>query len=297
MSLSSRSLYFIFISLATILVACGQKQERIKNARKFINEWNYERAISELISLREDKDPVVSYILGYCYLRKNEPAEAANYFSRTLAVDSSFADSIADIYTKLANNALKVNETNRAVVLYDELSKLIPNAVGADDLFLIGDVNYDRGNHLVVIQAYQKALAIDSLSPAARRARSRLIRSLLASDSLAHALTLAKADYQRSKIADNVLQLGEITFAVGKKYFESQMFDSALIYFDEVRGHQEPKSLLDDVYFYLGEIYFRQDSLTLALDAYKKVLRLNPYQKGDLVPKAQARIREIKDRR
>jgi tetratricopeptide (TPR) repeat protein len=139
-----------------------------------------------LISLREDKDPAILYILGYCYLRKNETAEAANYFSRALAQDSSFADSITDIYTKLAKNALKVNEMNRAVLLYDELSKLVPNAVGADDLFLIGDVNYDQGNHLVVIQAYQKALAIDSLSPTARKARSRLIRSLLASDSLAH---------------------------------------------------------------------------------------------------------------
>ncbi|HEX7318752.1 MAG TPA: tetratricopeptide repeat protein [bacterium] len=296
MSLPSRYLYGFFISLAVVLIACGQKQERIRNARKFINEWNYERAISELISFREDKDPAISYILGYCYLRKNETAEAANYFSRTLAEDSTFADSIAGFYTRLAKNALKVNETNRAVQLYDELSKLVPNAVGADDLFLIGDVNYDQGNHLVVIQAYQKALAIDSLSSTARKARNRLIRSLLASDSFAHALVLAKVEYQRSKIADNVLQLGEITYAVGKKYFESQMYDSAMAYFDEVLGQQEPKSLLDDVYFHLGEIYLRQDSLTLALDAYKKVLRLNPYQKGDLVAKAQARIKEIKEK-
>jgi hypothetical protein len=35
----------------------------------------------------------------------------------------------------------------------------------------------------------------------------------------------------------------------------------------------------------------------LALDAYKKVLRLNPYQKGDLVPKAQARIKEIQEKK
>jgi len=285
------------ITLTLLFIACGQKQERINTARRLINEWNYERAISELISYRAAKDPEIQYLLGYCYLKKNEFNEAANYFTNSLSRDSTFKDSIAAAYIRLAKNALKVTDSNRAVMLYQELSKLVPEAVQADDLFLIGDLNYEQGNYPLVIPAYRKALSVDSTSPAARRARSKLIKSLIACDSLALALNLATTEYERSKIAENVLQLGEIKFAVGKRLFDLGLSDSAKFYFREVIAQQEPKSLLDDVYFYLGEIFFKQDSLTLALDSYKRVLRLNPYQKGDIVQKTQERIKEIKERK
>jgi hypothetical protein len=38
-----------------------------------------------------------------------------------------------------------------------------------------------------------------------------------------------------------------------------------------------------------------RDNFPPALEAYKKVLRLNPYEKGELVKKAKARIEEIKE--
>jgi tetratricopeptide (TPR) repeat protein len=68
------------------------------------------------------------------------------------------------------------------------------------------------------------------------------------------------------------------------------------VFFELIISMQEPKSLLDDAYFFVGEIYLKRNNLDKALEAYKKVLRLNPYEKGEVVRKAKERIKEIKEK-
>jgi len=53
---------------------------------------------------------------------------------------------------------------------------------------------------------------------------------------------------------------------------------------------------LDDAHFYLGEIYLKKNMLGAALKAYKKVLRLNPYEKGEIIKQTKERIKEIKEK-
>lgn len=278
-----------------LIAGCSDKPERIHNARRFINEWNYDRALSELLALREDPDPEVQYLIGYCYLRKNEYLDAAEFFERALTVDTMYRDSVLRVYGQLAQNALKIEDAKKALMLYQEAARLVPGRNQARNLFIIGDIHYDQGNYPMAAAAYRQALAIDTTSDLTRRTRRRLIASLLACDSLDAAFVLAREQYDRSKISDNVLQLGEIRFARGRRFFEAGIIDSAKTDFLAIVGMGEPKSLLDDTHFYLGEIYARQDSMGLARESFKRVIRLNPYQKGDLVKRAQQRLAELKE--
>ncbi|KPJ72767.1 hypothetical protein AMJ52_05265 [candidate division TA06 bacterium DG_78] len=279
-----------------LLTSCAQKEERIKNARTFIKTWNYDRALTEIISYRNDKNPEIQYLLGYCYLKKNEFEGAARYFENSLSESEFFKDSIIRIYNGLAQNAIKINEPERALFLYQEIAKLVPEYEQANNLFILGDLNFEQGNYLSAVQAYQEALRIDSISTQAKEARPKFIRSLAETGSLTLALGLATEEYEKLKTAANLLLLTEIKFTVGKNFFDAGLFDSAQVYFEQITEHFEPKSFLDDAYFYLGEIFLKRNMLDTALEFYKKVLRLNPYEKGDIIKKTKERIKEIEEK-
>jgi tetratricopeptide (TPR) repeat protein len=277
-------------------MTCARREERIVNARKFINEWNYDRALTEIISLRNDKNSEIQYLIGYCYLRKNEYAEAMKYFTTTLEIDTVFKDSIIRVYNMLSQNALKINAPERALFLYQEVTKLVPEYEQAGNLFLIGDLNFQSGNHESAIRAYTRALQIDSTSQDAKRAKQQLIRAMAATGNLRSALPMAIEEYEKLKTAANLLLVSEIEFALGKKHFAAGTLDSAEIYFGYIIANQEPKSMLDDAYYYTAEIYYARGSHETALELYKKVLRLDPYQKGEMTQKAKERINEIKEK-
>lgn len=282
--------------LTLMLTSCSNKAERIANARKYIKTWNYDRALTEIISYRKAKDAEIQYLLGYCYLKKNEFGEAAIYFQKSLVNSEFFKDSVIALYNGLSMNAIKIKEPQRALFFYGEIAKLVPTYEQASNLFLVGDLNFNNGNYPASIQAYTKALAIDSISKQARRVKQKLVKALFESNSFYKALPLAQEQYEKLKTAANLLQLSEIHFALGHNLLNEGLLDSAQVFFELIISMQEPKSLLDDAYFFVGEIYLKRNNLDKALEAYKKVLRLNPYEKGEVVRKAKERIKEIKEK-
>ncbi len=287
----------LVLIMVTMFLLCTGKEERISNARKFIGQWNYDRALTEIISLRNVKNSEIQYLIGYCYLRKNEYAEATKYFSVALEMDTVFKDSIIRVYNILSQNALKINAPERALFFYQEITKLVPEYEQASNLFLIGDLNSQAGNHESAIRAYTRALQIDSTSQEARSARQRLIRSVAAIGDLSRALSMASREYESLKTAANLLLLSEIEFTLAKKHFAAGALDSAEIYFGHIIASQEPKSMLDDAYYYTAEIYYARGNYDAALELYKKVLRLDPYQKGETTQKAKERINEIREKK
>ncbi len=296
MTRNHRRLALLFFLLTAMLVSCSNKAEHIANARGYIKIWNYNRALTEIIFYRKTKDPEIQYLLGYCYLKKNEFGEAAIYFKKSLANSDIFEDSVITLYNRLSENAMKIGESERALFFYGEIAKLVPMYEQASNLFLIGNLNFDNGNYPASIQAYTKALAIDSTSKQARRTKQKLVKALFESNSLYKALELAQEQYENLKTAANLLQLSEIHFALGNNLFNKGLLDSAQAFFELIISMQEPKSLLDDAYFFVGEIYLKRNNFDKALEAYKKVLRLNPYEKGEVVRKTKERIKEIKEK-
>jgi tetratricopeptide (TPR) repeat protein len=283
------------ILLTGLCVHCANTQERINSARLFMKEWNYDRALTELISFRKDKNAEIQYLLGYCYLKKNEFGEALNYFGQSLVISEFFRDSIVDAYNTLAQNALRIHEPERALFLYGEVAKLVPTYDQANNLLLIGDLHFEKGNYPAALEAYTRAFDIDSTSDIAQEVMPRFITSLKECNMLERAFELATRQYEALKTAANLLLVSEIRFAIGTQLFNEGRIDSARMYFEMIIANNDPKSLIDDAYFYLGEIFYQQSNFAAALDAYKKVLRLNPYEKGDIIIKTKERIDEIKE--
>ncbi len=286
----------IFI-LTLGFICCSPKTQHVSNARKFISQWNYDRALIEILKYREDKDAEIQYLLGYCYFGKNEFSQAKDYFRNSLVIDSFFQDSIIGLYTTAAKKALRISDLSKALQFYKTLAELIPSYEQADNLFLVADLNFQQGNYPAAMQAYLDAFSIDSVSETATRHLRNFLKVLVECDSLERARAIALRLYRRSKTSENLLILGEINYLVGLRLFNTGNLDSATFFFREVILNQEPKSLIDDAAFYLGEIYFAQEKFDQALEYYKKVIRLNPYQKGELVLRSQERIKEMKEKK
>ncbi len=286
------------ISLIILLgfIFCSQKGQHINNARKFINQWNYDRALIEILKYREDKDAEIQYLLGYCYFGKNEYDQARDHFANVLKIDTLFKDSIISIYTNAAKKSLKINNLQKSLQFYKTLADLIPDYKQADNLFLVADLNFQQKNYPAALLGYLKAYEIDSTSESAKKSKRNFLKCLVECDSLELARSVALNEYKHLKSSENILVLGEINYLIGKKLFNNSMYDSATVFFKEVVTNQEPKSLVDDAYYYLGEIYYSGENFGQAMEYYSKVLRLNPYQKGELVQKSQARIKEIKEK-
>ncbi|MEO0160869.1 MAG: tetratricopeptide repeat protein [candidate division WOR-3 bacterium] len=284
--------YFLII----LLLTCAAQDVHVKNARRFIGQWNYDRALVELLKYRETPDAEVQYLIGVCYFGKNEYDQAKEHFKIALDNDTIFKDSIINVYNTATKKALAISDFKKALYFSRILADLIPDHRQADNLFLMADLNFREGDYHNALLGYLKAFDIDSTSEVARRSIKNFLRTLIACDSLKRAHALALKEYKKMRTSENLLLLGEINYLLGKKYFASNQYDSALIYFKEIAVSQEPKSLLDDSYFYIAEIFYNQENYSQALEYYKKVLRLNPYQKGELVQKAQARIKEIKEK-
>ncbi|MEO0094713.1 MAG: tetratricopeptide repeat protein [candidate division WOR-3 bacterium] len=287
---------FKFLLAIIFLLVCSQKNTHIKNARKFINQWNYDRALIEILKYREDKDAEIQYLLGICYFGKNEYDQAKDHFRNSLQLDTLFKDSIIYVYTTSAKKALKISDLQKALQFYKTIPDLIPDYKQADNLFLVADLHFQQGNYSGALAGYIKAYEIDSTSEMARKSVKNFLKSLIECDNLLTARMIAQREYKRIKTSENLLLLGEINFLLGKKYYDKGQYDSATVFFKEVETNQEPKSLLDDACFYLGEIFYASEKYDQAMDYYKKVLRLNPYQKGELVQKSRERIKEIKEK-
>uniref|UniRef100_A0A7V0Z7I2 Tetratricopeptide repeat protein n=1 Tax=candidate division WOR-3 bacterium TaxID=2052148 RepID=A0A7V0Z7I2_UNCW3 len=282
--------------LSILLISCSQKDIHINNARRFINQWNYDRALIEILKYREDKNAEIQYLLGICYFGKNEYDQAKDYFRNSLQIDTLFRDSIINIYTISAKKALKISDLKKVLQFYKTIAELVPDYKQIENLFLVADLNFQQGNYPGALAGYMKAYEIDSTSETARKSIKNFLKSLIECESLSIARIVALREYKRAKTSENLLLLGEVNFLLGKKYYDKGQFDSATVYFKEVVTNQEPKSLLDDACFYLGEISYTSENYAQAMDYYKKVLRLNPYQKGEFVQKSQERIKEIKEK-
>ncbi|MEO0225387.1 MAG: tetratricopeptide repeat protein, partial [candidate division WOR-3 bacterium] len=96
---------FLFL----VLLACDSRDYRISRAREFMQNWNYDRAMMELGRIKNNKDAEANFLLGQCYMGKNNYDEAYNSFRQAAQLDTTYIDSICAIYKNLIQKALKID--------------------------------------------------------------------------------------------------------------------------------------------------------------------------------------------
>jgi len=281
--------------LVVLFVACGNRDYRINKAREFIRKWDWGRAQIELEPFRKKQDPEALYLLGQCAIGKNTFEDARLYFKSAMGIDTTYIDSVDQVYKSLVRKSMRVNDADRAAFFFDQLCSLSPRLFFEPSfLILMGDIYYDRQNYEKAALTYEKSLQVDSTSQAAKEVMTKLIDAYEKSNNLKKALVLVEVRYAKTKSSLLLMRLGKYYFDIGIDYFQNKIRDTAQVYFMKIVESNAPQSLVDDSYFYLGEISFELGDFARARTCYEKVLHLNPYRKGVLVEKAKQRLEEIR---
>lgn len=281
--------------LVAFFFACGNRDFRISKAREFIRKWDWGRAQIELEPFKKKPDAEALYLLGQCAIGKNTFDDAHRFFKSAMAIDTSYIDSVDQVYKSLIQKSMRVNDADRAAFFFDQILSLSPRPFFEPSfLNLMGDIYWDRQEYAKAALTYETSLKVDSTSPAAKEVMTKLIDAYEKSNNLKKALALVEIRYAKTKSSLLLMRLGKYYFDIGIGYFQEKTMDTAQSYLMKIVESNAPQSLVDDSYFYLGEISFDQGDFARAKTYYEKVLHLNPYRKGTLVEKAKQRLEDIK---
>lgn len=189
-----------------------------------------------------------NYILGYCYLKKEEYKKALGYFDA-------------------AANFLSVRITRNELTNYDVINKVYP-----DVLLRAGDCHFKDNDYQKALTTYNRVVARKAEGSDYAYFQKAIIQGLQ-NDIAGKLVTLEKIvqQYPNSDFADNAY------LEMGTTYLVSGNLDQAKVSLRKlVSDYANSSNLINAAYLKLGLIAYNQDNADEALEYYKKVCTNNP---------------------
>jgi tetratricopeptide (TPR) repeat protein len=252
------------------------------------------------VALRQRGDqPEILSRLAHGYSELDRLDETNDYYSRLLALDSSYVDQAVADYLAMAMRALDGDDTAQFARALEQLETVRPGFVPDELALPFGRYYYELGEYASALPLYLAALAVqpDSVEPQVDYELGRIYYEL---DECGQAL-----EYYRAFLAsrpsgearrDSRWHAGQCAFQLAQKDRLAGRPTEALAGFQLVIDLRAPQTLLDDAWFEKGEILFSLGEFDEAVGAYQQVLDLNPSRVGRKVRQAEDRIRSIRYR-
>lgn len=262
-----------------------------------------EAALAEYqVALRRagsDPDPEILVRLAHGYAELDRFDDAAEFYARLLAEDSTYRDQAIADFLQMARRALARGDRARMARALEQVQAIRPGAIPDGLVRPIAVHYYGLGDFE---RALPLLLTAQGVAPAGERAgiTFELARTYDALGDCRQALEHferyletgvrgERAREARWYAGGCAYRLAEESRAVGRPA-------EALRLLDEVIQFQAPPALLDEAWFDRGEILYGLGRYDEALLAYRQVLELNPSRTGRLVRQAEDRIRAIRFR-
>jgi len=260
-----------------------------------------EAAIAEYqLALRqrgEQADVLSRLAHGYAYLDRLD--ETSQYYSRLLAVDSSFADQAVADYLAMAKRALERGDRARMARALEQLEAVRPGIVPDELTLPFARYYYELSEYMSALPLYLSVLATesDSIEPQVRYEIARVYYELgECGQALAHYREFLMQRQGGELRADARWHAGQCAYQLAQRDRLASRPAEALARFELVIELGSPQALLDDAWFEKGEILFGLGEFDEAMRAYQMVLDLNPSRTGRRVRLAEDRIRTIRYR-
>jgi tetratricopeptide (TPR) repeat protein len=296
--------HFIVVAAlaASASAACrGDVRDHLALGDRLFGAGRADDAMAEYqVALRQRGDqPEILLRLAHGYSELDRLDETNDYYSRLLALDSSYVDQAIADYLAMAMRALDGDDTARFARALEQLETVQPGSVPDELALPFGRYYYELGEYASALPLYLAALAVqpDSVEPQVDYELGRIYYEL---DECGQAL-----EYYRAFLAsrpsgearrDSRWHAGQCAFQVAQKDRLAGRPTEALAGFQEVIDFGAPQTLLDDAWFEKGEILFSLGEFDEAVGAYQQVLDLNPSRVGRKVRQAEDRIRSIRYR-
>ncbi|UCC82281.1 MAG: tetratricopeptide repeat protein [Gemmatimonadota bacterium] len=252
------------------------------------------------VALRQRGDqPEVLLRLAHGYSHLDRLDETNDYYSRLLAVDSSYVDQAVADYLAMARRALVGNDRARFARALEQLETVRPGAVPDELALPFARYYYELGEHTSALPLYLAALAVqpEVVEPTVDYELGRIYYELNeCGRALDHFRAFLATRPSGEVRRDSRWHAGQCAFRLAQKDRLAGRPTEALAGFEEVIGLGAPQTLLDDAWFERGEILFSLGEYDEAVRSYQRVLELNPSRVGRKVRQAEDRIRSIRYR-
>ncbi len=253
------------------------------------------------VALRQRGDePDVLLRLAHGYAHQGRLDETSEYYSRLLAVDSSYANQAVADYLAMAKAALEQNDRARFARALEQLETIRPGSVPEELSLPFARYYYELGELEASLPHYLSVMAAepDSVEPLVRFELASVYYEL---DECGRALEhyrdfLATRPSGESR-GDARWHAGQCAYQLAQEDRMAGRLTEALEGFEYVTSLRgAPQALLDDAWFERGEVLFAVGEFEEAVRSYQRVLDLNPSRTGRRVRMAEDRIRTIRYR-
>jgi tetratricopeptide (TPR) repeat protein len=260
-----------------------------------------EAAIAEYqVALRRrGEEPEVLLRLAHGYAHLDRLDEASEYYSRLLALDSTYADQAVADCNEMAGRANERNDRARLARALEQLEAIRPGAVPQEFSLPFARYYYELGEHANALPLYLSVLAMDPDSVEAE------VRYEVASvyyelgecgQALIHYRAFLELRRGGELRSDARWHAGQCAYQLAEKDKEAGRPVDALEKYESVLELGSPQALLDDAWFERGELLYSMGEFDEAVASYQRVLDLNPMRTGRRVRLAEDRIRSIRYR-
>ncbi|RKX69895.1 hypothetical protein DRP53_06775 [candidate division WOR-3 bacterium] len=279
--------------LLLLFLFCSDRAQRLRRAREYISRFAYREAEGELLPFRDKPDAEARYLLGICALAKRDLIKAKTHFSVVVELDTTYRDSITRVYLASIKKQISVNDYKRAESLFADLVAIVPNPNLGSEIRYLGEIYYRERNYRYAIPILLSVVQSETVKTRVWKVKRMLIECYTEEGEYGKALALIEDLIAQGLDGGLVIARGMAYFRLAERFKREGEFDSAEYYARATIENLMPKSLIDDSYYILGEIYEARKDTGKALSYFKKVIRLNPYLKGTLVQKARAKIESL----
>ncbi len=252
------------------------------------------------VALRQrGEEPSVLLRLAHGYAHLDRLDEAGGYYSRLLAIDSSYADQAVADFLHMAERALERADRARLARALEQLELIRPGGVPDELSLYFARYYYELGEYADALPLYLFVLSTvpDSVRPSVNYELARSYKELgECRQALTHFLAYLQMRRRGQLAADARWHAGQCAYRLAEKDRLNGRPTDAMEKFDLVIDLGTPQALLDDAWFDRGELLFTLGQFDEALVSYEKVLDLNPSRTGRRVRLAEDRIRAIRYR-
>lgn len=285
--------YFLLIILFLFLFFSGCNlalRSKEKKAKESFKNHKYSDAIDILETIEPEKRSVdINILLGRSYGAIFEFDKADRIFKQTLKQNPSVKESLLVVYMNIARRFEKRKRTNLAVNAYNSLLQIESDYNIESGFYTLGHYHFLQNN-----------------LPEAKKYLEKGIRGITETGLLTKTKIELMDVYETLGMFDKAFEIsvdetskdinyrrGNISFKLAKELFARENFDSALVYCESILVINTPKTIIDDTYFLMGDIYSERGNYSKALKCYKKVVKLDKYGKNRVASMARKKIEAI----
>ena len=279
----------------------GDARDHVSRGDRLLGAGRPEEAIAEYqVALRErggEPDVLLRLAHGYAHLERLD--EVSEYYSRLLAVDSSYADQAVADFLAMAVRALEQNDRARMARALEQLENIRPGGVPDELALPFARYYLELREYTNALPLYLAVLAAepDSADPAVLYELAGVYYELGdCGQALLHYRTFLATRPQGERRVDTRWHAGQCAYELAQRDRLAGRPSEALEMLDLLVALRSPQALLDDAWFDRGEILFALGNFDEAVRSYEKVLELNPSRTGRRVRTAEDRIRSIRYR-